>query len=71
MPHKSSGLSPIEIFYNTKSDHSDLKMARCWGCPAYVLDPTLQLGRNYSDGIREVDLDNSWDSLISIQALSV
>ena len=45
MPQKSSGLSPIEIFYNTKSDHSDLKMARCWGCPAYVLDPTLQDGK--------------------------
>ena len=46
MPKKDSGLSPDEIFYNTKSDHEELRQAKCWGCPAYVLDPKLQDGKS-------------------------
>ena len=46
MPKQSSGLSPDEIFYNAKSDHEELRQAKVWGCPAYVLDPTLQDGKS-------------------------
>ena len=44
MPKEASGLSPIEIFYNTKSDHQELRSAKVFGCPSYVLDPRLQDG---------------------------
>ena len=45
LPRQSSGFSPLEIFYNVKSDHSELKQAKVWGCPTYVLHPTLQDGK--------------------------
>jgi len=41
----SDGLSPLEKWTNTISDHRDLKRLHPWGCPAYVLDPTLQDGK--------------------------
>ena len=44
MPKEDSGLSPIEIFYNSKSDHQELRSAKVFGCPSYVLDPRLQDG---------------------------
>ena len=46
MPRMESGLSPEEVFYNIKSDHEELRQAKCWGCPAYVLDPKLQDGKS-------------------------
>ena len=45
LPHQSSGLSPTELFYGVKSDHSDLKAAKVWGCPTFVLNPRLQDGK--------------------------
>ena len=45
MPKQDTGISPEEIFYGVKSDHSQLREARTWGCPAYVLDPKLQDGK--------------------------
>ena len=45
MPRKASGLSPMEVFYDTKSDHQELRGAKVWGCPAYVLDPRIQDGK--------------------------
>ena len=36
-----SGLSPMEIWSWSKSDHHDLWTVHPWGCPAYVLDPKL------------------------------
>lgn len=42
LPKEQSGLSPTEIFYSVKSDHSELKLAKVWGCPTFVLDPRLQ-----------------------------
>ena len=45
MPRERSKVSPLEIFYSTKSDHEDIRNARVWGCPTYVLDPTLQDGK--------------------------
>ena len=45
LPREPSGLSPNELFYGIKSDHSDLRNAKVWGCPTYVLDPRLQDGK--------------------------
>ena len=46
MPREKSGLLPLELFYSTKSDHEEIHTAKVWGCPVYVLDPTLQDGKN-------------------------
>jgi hypothetical protein len=40
-PNATTGISPLELFTGTKSDHSALKNAHVWGCPAYVLEPSL------------------------------
>ena len=45
MPRKQSGLSPLEVFFDTKSDHQELRSSKVWGCPAYVLDPRIQDGK--------------------------
>ena len=45
LPRQPSHLSPQEIFFSVKSDHSELLQSKVWGCPAYVLDPTLQDGK--------------------------
>ena len=46
MPNAQSGLAPIEIFTGTKlSSHDTILRARVWGCPVYVLDPTLAEGK--------------------------
>ncbi len=45
IPRGDSGLSPSEIFFDTKSDHQELRMSKVWGCPSYVLDPRIQDGK--------------------------
>ena len=45
LPSGTSGLSPLEIFFDTKSDHQELRGAKVWGCTAYVLDPRIQDGK--------------------------
>ena len=45
LPRGPSNLSPEEIFYGVKSDHNDIRSARVWGCPTYVLHLTLQDGK--------------------------
>jgi hypothetical protein len=45
LPNGVTGLSPMEIFTGTHSDHRDLLCTHVWGCPAYVLDPKLQDGK--------------------------
>ena len=45
IPKEDSGLSPEEIWCKSKSTHSVLRNAHPWGCPIYVLDPTLQDGQ--------------------------
>jgi hypothetical protein len=42
LPKEKSGLSPLEIFYSTKSDQEEIRNAKVWGCLVYVLEPTLQ-----------------------------
>ena len=41
MPNRTSGLSPIELITNEKSDHMNLLSTHVWGCPCFVLDPRL------------------------------
>lgn len=46
MPRRDSLRSPVELFFDSSHDvASVLSAAKCWGCPAYVLEPTLQDGR--------------------------
>ena len=45
LPDQSTGLSPEEVWTNSKGSHSVLQHAKVWGCPAYVLDPKLQNGQ--------------------------
>eukprot|EP00957_Ditylum_brightwellii_P113825 8678064-Ditylum_brightwellii.AAC.1 len=42
MPDINMKLSPMDIFSRTVLDHTDLLNSHVWGCPAYVLNPTLQ-----------------------------
>ena len=41
---KTRWFCPIEIWTKSKSNYSHLQNAHPWGCPVYVLAPTLQDG---------------------------
>jgi hypothetical protein len=45
MPRPDTKLAPIELYHSTKLDHEVIRSARVWGCPVYVLDPTIQDGK--------------------------
>ena len=45
IPQRLSGITPLEMITSTKSDHRDLLRSHVWGCPVYVLEPTLQDGK--------------------------
>ena len=40
-PNRESGIAPIEVFTQTKSDCSAIRNAKVWGSPCYVLEPRL------------------------------
>ena len=44
-PHHTHGWAPIEIFCGSSVACQHLQRARVWGCPGYVLSPTLQDGK--------------------------
>ena len=44
IPSIDFGMSPDELFSRTTSNHSNLLNLHPWGCPTYVLMPTLQDG---------------------------
>jgi hypothetical protein len=44
-PHNSDGWAPLKLFCGTQVDCQHLQRARVWGCPSYVLSPTLQDGK--------------------------
>ena len=44
-PSISNGWAPIELYCGTSFICSHLQRAKVWGCPGYVLSPTLQDGR--------------------------
>ncbi|MGH3053715.1 MAG: hypothetical protein ACRDL7_01895, partial [Gaiellaceae bacterium] len=39
------GMSPMEFFSSSRMEFQEINNAHVWGCPAYVLDPTLQDGK--------------------------
>ena len=45
IPQRLSGITPIEMITQNKSDHRDLMRAHVWGCPVFVLEPKLQSGK--------------------------
>ncbi len=46
LPNADTSLSPIEIFTSQKvSNYEHLLRMHVWGCPVYVLEPTLQDGK--------------------------
>ena len=44
MPKKDLLVSPAEIFSKMRYSQADLQCKHIWGCPVYILDPTLQDG---------------------------
>ena len=40
-----TGLSPLEVFSCSKADIPIIQQQHVWGCPVYVLHPTLQDGK--------------------------
>ena len=44
-PNHKHGWMPIELFCGTSIDCQHLRRTRVWGCPGYVLSPTLQDGK--------------------------
>ena len=45
LPKAPQGQSPLEIFTGAKQDNTWVNRSRVFGCPAYVLDPTIQDGQ--------------------------
>ena len=45
VPNPVTGISPVELSTRTALQHKDYHHLHVWGCPAYVLDPTLQGGK--------------------------
>ena len=45
VPNPVTGISPIELSTRTVLQNKDYHHLHVWGCPAYVLDPTLQGGK--------------------------
>ena len=42
------GIEPADLFSGTQFPRHKLKDIYIWGCPVYVLDPTLQQGNKLS-----------------------
>jgi len=45
IPQRGSGITPLEMVTQSKSDHRELMRAHVWGCPVYVLEASLQDGK--------------------------
>ena len=45
LPRYDTRIAPIEIFTGRKRDSNVIRSAHVWGCPVYVLDPTVQDGK--------------------------
>ena len=39
--NRVTGITPLELLTREKAAHRDLLRTHVWGCPCYVLDPTL------------------------------
>jgi hypothetical protein len=42
---KENGIAPADLFTGTQIPRHKLRDIHVWGCPVYVLDPTLQAGK--------------------------
>ena len=42
-PKQGVGFSPLELFTGVRTDHTQLNRLHVWGCPTYVLEPSLQV----------------------------
>ncbi len=56
IPNRVTGLTPLEVFTKTKSDHHDIQRAHVWGCPVFILDPHLQDGKKIPKWNRQARL---------------
>ena len=65
----SSGLSPNDLFTGARSPAHKLKDIHVWGCPVYVLDPSLQQGKKILDGNPVLVKAYSWASALHIQVM--
>eukprot|EP00957_Ditylum_brightwellii_P111201 8479796-Ditylum_brightwellii.AAC.1 len=45
LPKRGHCLAPIKLFTQTTVPHSFFKGAHVWGCPVYVLQPSLWEGK--------------------------
>ncbi|KAL7460113.1 hypothetical protein ACHAXS_001398 [Conticribra weissflogii] len=50
-------LTPLEHLTSTKTDHCDLLHSHVWGCPVFVLDPSLQYGKKIPKWNKRLRLD--------------
>ena len=41
LPNQRTGITPLELLRKEKDDHRDLLRSKTFGCPVYVLDPSL------------------------------
>lgn len=71
LPSRTDHWSPNELFSGVSSSGNmeTLRRVRVWGCPVYVLDPSLQDGKKYLSGSQVQDGVCSWASLLSILAM--
>ena len=42
---RANGISPSDVFFGTRVPRHKLRNLHVWGCPVYVLDPSLQAGK--------------------------
>ena len=45
LPALDTGMSPNEVWSQTRSSSDNLQRAHMWGCPVYVLEAELQDGK--------------------------
>jgi hypothetical protein len=45
VPNPDTGVAPIDVFTRTRAPRTQLQNLHVFGCPTYVLDPTLQDGK--------------------------
>ena len=41
IPNRETGISPMEMLTNTRSNHRDSRRSHVWGCPVFVLEAKL------------------------------
>ncbi len=45
VPNPTTGIAPVELITRSKWPREQFQSMHVWGCPTYVLDPTLQDGK--------------------------